>query len=106
MSSLGIMHYMIFAFVLFALGLIAVMSSKCLIKILFGIILMLNAVCLNFAALNVYSVHINHSGQIFSMFIMAVSAIEIAVVIVLFAALYKNSKRISLEDLNNSGEEI
>lgn len=105
-APLGVMHYLILAFILFAIGLLMVISIKNLIRMLIGVELMLNAVCLNFAAINVYSVHINHSGQIFTVFIMAIAAIELAVAIVLFTAAFRQLKTINSQNYKTLKEEV
>ncbi len=50
----GLCHYLIISIFIFLIGIIIIISSKSLIKILIGLEFMLNAVCLNFIASNTF----------------------------------------------------
>ncbi|MBU1707983.1 NADH-quinone oxidoreductase subunit NuoK, partial [bacterium] len=70
--------YLTIGIILFVFGLIAVMTSKNLVKILMGVELILNAAGLNFVAFTRFTTT-NLDGQIAALFIIVVAASEAAV---------------------------
>lgn len=79
MSHLGLYHFIVISTLLFSVGLYGVIASRNAIRVLMSIELMLNAVNLNMVAFNNYLHLQNLSGQVFSIFILTVSAAEAAV---------------------------
>ncbi|MBI4314168.1 MAG: NADH-quinone oxidoreductase subunit NuoK [Candidatus Omnitrophica bacterium] len=70
-------HYLIASGLLFAIGLVGVVSRRNTLMILLSVELMLNAANLSFVA---FSRYLGHStGQIFVFFIMLVAAAEVTV---------------------------
>lgn len=88
--NVSLTHYLSVAAMLFALGIIAIISRKNAIGVLIGVELVLNAANLNFIAFSRYA-DIGVDGQIFAIFIILLAACEVAValaiVINLFAGL-------------------
>lgn len=101
-SPIGLTHYLVLAAVLFTIGLIGVMTSRNVIRVLMSLELMLNAVNINFVAFNNYLVPVMDggffmSGQAFSVFILAVSAAEAAVGLAIVIALYRRYATVDME---------
>jgi NADH:ubiquinone oxidoreductase subunit K len=72
--------YLIFAALLFSIGLFGVLSRRNAIAILLGIELMLNAVNINLAAFWRYGQDVTQmTGQVFAIIVFAVAAAEVAV---------------------------
>lgn len=70
-------HYLIVSGILFAIGLVGVVSRRNILMILLSIELMLNAANLSFVAFSRHLGH--HTGQIFVFFVMLVAAAEVTV---------------------------
>jgi NADH:ubiquinone oxidoreductase subunit K/uncharacterized MnhB-related membrane protein len=83
---------LVLSFAMFAIGLYGVLTRRHLIGILMCIELMLNAANMNFIAF----AHFTHpeptAGAVFSIFVMAVSACEMAVALSIVVAMYRQSK--------------
>lgn len=91
-------HYLFMGALLFAIGVIGVLTRRNAIVIFMCIELMLNAVNLTFVALSRYLGNID--GQIFVFFVMTVAACEAAVGLALMIAFYNNRESIDVEDMN------
>lgn len=89
MFDVGLGHYLALAIILFSIGLYGVMSSRNAIRVLMCLELMLNAVNINLVAFNNYVNLGDLSGQVFSIFILTVSAAEASVGLAILIALFR-----------------
>ncbi len=100
MFEVGLYHYLGLTVILFCIGLYGVMSSRNAIRLLMCIELMLNAVNINLVAFNNYVNMNDLSGQIFSIFILTVSAAEASVGLAILIALYRKRVSVDMERFN------
>lgn len=91
-------HYLIFCSVIFAIGVIGVLTRRNVIIIMMSIELMLNSVNLLLAAFSAYRGDAN--GQVFVFFIMALAAAEVAVGLAIVIMVYRNTKSVDVESLS------
>ena len=80
--------YLIVSIILFALGLLAMMTRKNAVSVLMGIELILNSAGLNFVAFSRFTAH-NLEGQTAAIFVIIVAAAEAAVALAIFLNLYR-----------------
>ena len=93
-------HILIFSTLMFFIGVFGFLTRKNLITILISVELILNAVNINFVAVNKY-LHPNAlEGHFFALFIIAIAAAEAAIAIAIFINLYRNIKSIDVEKVN------
>ncbi len=90
-------HYLVLATILFVIGLIGVVRRKNLLMLFFATEILLNAVNIGFAAVSKF--YGDLTGQMFSFFIIAVAASEVAVGLGLLVLLYKREGSIDLDIL-------
>ncbi|MBM3907934.1 MAG: NADH-quinone oxidoreductase subunit NuoK [Gemmatimonadetes bacterium] len=83
--------------VLFAIGVIGVLTRRNAIIIFMCVELMLNAVNLSFVAL---STLYGASGQVFVVFTMTVAAAEAAVGLAIIIAIFRHVKTVNLQNIN------
>ncbi len=87
MLDVGTTHYLVVSFLLFAIGVVGILSRRNMITVLMSIELVLNSVNINFIA---FSYQLGDlTGQIFAVFIIAVAAGEAAVGLGILLALYR-----------------
>ena len=98
LSNITIYHYLILAIILFFIGLCGVVISKNIIKILISLEIMLSAVNINFVAFGRYSNNTACDGYIFSLFYIAVGAVELAIALYIFYSMYKKYNSVDIED--------
>lgn len=94
MNSLTI--YLAIGVVLFVLGLIAVLTSKNLVKILMGVELILNAAGLNFVTFSRFTT-LNLDGQLAALFIIVIAASEAAVALAIILNFYRQLRSIDVD---------
>lgn len=96
---ISLSSYLIFAALLFGLGMAGIIvNRKNIITLMMSIELILLAVNTNFIA---FSHFLNNNvGQIFVFFILTVAAAEAAIGLAIMVVLYRKSKSIEVEDLD------
>lgn len=100
MLEIGLYHYLVLAAILFTIGLYGVLSSRNAIRVLMCVELMLNAVNINLIAFNNYINMGDLSGQVFSIFVLTVSAAEAAVGLAIIIAIYRKRSTVDMERFN------
>ena len=99
---MSLTHCLLLAFALFSIGLYGVLTRRHLIGMLMSIELMLNAANINLVAFWRYGVMPteNVDGQVFTIFVIAVAAAEVAVGLALIISVYRNRKTLNLDELD------
>ena len=92
--------YLVFAALLFCIGLYGVLARKNAIGILLGIELMLNAVNVNLIAFWRYRSPGGIAGQAFAIIVFAVAAAEVAVGLALIISIYRRRSSVIANDMN------
>ena len=96
---LSVREIAILAFLLFAIGAIGVLTRRNLIVILMSVEIMLNSVNLLFVT---FSRGFNDTtGQIMVLFVMAVAAAEAAIGLALVIALFRNTRSVITDAMQN-----
>lgn len=96
--------YLALSAILFCIGLFGVLTKRNAVLVLFSIELMLNAVNLNLVAFVKYGFYLNVTGQIFTLFSIAVAAAEAAVGIALIIALYRHRETVEVDQFDSLKE--
>ncbi len=94
---MGSHHYLILSLILFAIGILGVLTRRNVIIILMSIELMLNAANLNFIAFSRELVDL--SGQVFAIFTITVAAAEVAVGLAILIALFRNRETVDVTQI-------
>jgi NADH-quinone oxidoreductase subunit K len=84
---------------MFFIGVYGFFTRKNMISMLISIEIMLNAVNINFIAINKYLHPQALEGHFFVLFIIAIAAAEAAVAIAIFINLYRNIHSIDVDDV-------
>lgn len=92
--------YLIFAAMLFSVGLYGALARRNALAILMAIELMLNAVNLNLVAFWRYITPDVVSGQAFALIVFAVAASEAAVGLALIISIYRRRQTVAVEEID------
>src|ERR1700677_1924449 len=95
--QVGLEHYLVVSFLLFALGLLGVIIRRNVLVIYMSLELMLNAANLSLVAFSRYNSNLD--GQVLVFFVITVAASEVAVGLALIVALYRGRQTTHVEDL-------
>ncbi len=85
--------------ILFVIGVYGVLTRRNLIGILLSIEIILNAANINFIAFAHFKAVDPTAGAIFPVFVMAVSASEMAVALAVIIAMYRSKKNLDIQQL-------
>lgn len=91
-------QFLIFAAVLFCIGVYGVLVRKNGVLILMSIELILNSVNINLVAFGAYNGDI--AGQVFALFVIAVAAAEVGVGLAIVLLIYRNRRSIDVSEVN------
>src|ERR1700694_932707 len=97
-TSIGLPHFLVVGAVLFALGMVTVVTRRNAVGILMGVELLLNAANLNFIAFNHFVDGDHLTGQVFSIFVIVLAAAEAAVGLAIVLAIFQTFKTIDVEE--------
>ena len=90
--------YLIIGAILFAMGIYGMLTHRTLIGMLICAELVLASAAINFMAFNRFTAPDPATGQIFSLFIMAIAAAETAIALSIIVAVYRHNKSIDADD--------
>jgi len=99
-----LLNCLILAFILFAIGVFGLLTRRHLVGMLISIELMLNAANINFIAFAHFKAADATAGSLFSIFVIAITACEMAVALAILIAMYRLHKSLDvnrLEDLHD-----
>ena len=96
--TITIGDYLILSAILFTIGMLGVLIRRNAITVLMSIELMLNAVNLSFVAFS--RLHVEHTGQLFAFFVMAVAAAEAAVGLAVVISVFRLRETVYVDELN------
>jgi len=92
-QHLSLNHFLVVGALLFAFGLMTVLTRRNAVALLMGIELILNGANVNLVAFNHY-VGGNLAGQIFALFVIVLAAAEAAVGLAIILAIYQMTRNI------------
>ncbi len=95
----GLTHFLIVGAILFALGLMAVLSKRNVIMVLMGVELILNSANINFIAFSRFT-ELSLDGQMIGLFVIIIAAAEAAVALAIVLNIYNRFKSINLDDIS------
>lgn len=98
MISIPLEAFLVVSAVLFAIGIYAILAQRTAVMVLMGIEVVLNAVGLNLIAFWRFVAPQDYSGQIFTIIIVTVGAIEMAVGLGLMMLLYRRRQTVQVDD--------
>ena len=98
MTPITPVHYMVLSAALFMIGVIGVMVRRNIIIIFMSIEMILNAANINLIAFS--QALQNLLGQVFAVFVIVVTAGEVAVGLAIVIALYRNRGSIHVDEIN------
>jgi len=103
--SYSLPSFLIVSSLLFCLGMFTVLTRRNAIGVLMGIELILNGAGLNFVAFSRFLEPTQTanllSGQVFTLFIIAIAAAEVAVALAIVLVLYSQMKTIDVQDFKD-----
>ena len=91
-------NYLVLSGILFSLGVYGVLSRRNAVLVLMSVVLMLNAVSINFIAFSAYLDVTQITGVIFAIFVVAVAAAEIGLALAIVLRIFRNRSSINIDE--------
>lgn len=95
-----IVQFILIGSILFSLGIYGVITRRNAVLVLASVELMLAGANVNLVAFNVYLQDQILSGQIFTLFIIALAAAEVGIGIAIILMIFRNRQSADVDDLN------
>jgi len=95
--QIGLTHYLVLAAILFALGILCMVSRRNAIGVLIGIELVLNACNLNLVAFGRYTTA-GLQGPVFAIFVIMLAAAEAAIALAILLNLFERTGSVSVDE--------
>ncbi|MFB6120680.1 MAG: NADH-quinone oxidoreductase subunit NuoK [Halobacteriaceae archaeon] len=89
-------YYLLLSAAVFCIGVFGILTRRNALLFLMSVELMLNAANINLVAFSLY--HGNLTGQVFSLFTMALAAAEVAVGLSIILVLYRNFRDVDVTE--------
>ena len=102
--DIGLYHYLFLALVLFLIGLFGSIVCKNVLKVLISVEFMLTAVNINFIAFASFFDNIKLNGFVFSLFYLAIGAVEVAIALAIFYLMFRTKQSVNTEDYGEGKE--
>lgn len=96
---MSLAHYLTLSLVLFAIGIYGVLTRRHLVGMLISIEIMLNATIINFIAFSHFKASDSTAGPVFSLFIIAIAACEMAVALAIVVSMYRRHRDLDVDSL-------
>ncbi|HTL70079.1 MAG TPA: NADH-quinone oxidoreductase subunit NuoK [Candidatus Eisenbacteria bacterium] len=97
MTPVGLEHYLVVSALLFAIGLVGMLTRRNILMILLSIELILNSANLSFVAFSSFRGDL--AGQVVVFFTMIVAAAEVTVGLAIVVLLYRKKATTNVDDL-------
>ena len=98
METLGLNHYLLLSALLFGIGVAGVLIRRNVIMVLMCLELIFNAANINLVAVSRFRPDM--TGQVFTIFTIAVAAAEVAIGLGLVIAMFRNSATVNVDEIH------
>lgn len=95
--NIGLVHYLILSLLLFLIGLLGVLISRNLLRIVMSLFIMTVAVVINFLAFGCYCDNSLDNANIISLFVLLISVVQAIVSIVILYKIYQANEYLDSE---------
>lgn len=95
----GLNHFLIISALLFALGIMAVLSKRNIIMVLMGVELILNSANLNLVAFSRFT-SLQLDGNMMALFVIIIAAAEAAVALAIALNIYNRFKTVNVDNIS------
>lgn len=99
--SVGLLHYLCISFVLFFIGLLGVLLSRNLLRIVMSLFIMSISIVINFVVFAYYCDMSFKKANMISIFVLLISMMQMIVAIVILYKIYKANEYLDAEKVKD-----
>lgn len=98
---IGLFHYLGLSLILFLLGLLGVIISRNLLRIIMSLFVLSIAIALNFAAFGYYCDNTLETSNIMSVFVLLITMFQAIIAIVIMYKIYESNEYLDSEKIKD-----
>ena len=99
--NIGMMHYLILSFILFLTGLLGVVVSRNLLRIVMSLFVITVSIVLSFLAFGCYCDNSLDNVNIMGIFILLISVLQTIIAVVILYKIYQANEYLDAEKIKN-----
>lgn len=99
--NIGMMHYLILSFILFLTGLLGVVVSRNLLRIVMSLFVITVSIVLSFLAFGCYCDNSLDNANIMGIFILLISVLQMIIAVVILYKIYQANEYLDAEKIKN-----
>ncbi len=99
--NIGMMHYLILSFILFLTGLLGVVVSRNLLRIVMSLFVITVSIVLSFLAFGCYCDNSLDNANIMGIFILLISVLQTIIAVVILYKIYQANEYLDAEKIKN-----
>lgn len=99
-----LLNCLLLSFILFGVGVLGLLRHRHLVAMLISIEIMLNAANMNFISFAYFSAEDSSAGAVFSLFVIAVTACEMAIALAIVVSMYRRRHSLDVNELRSLHE--
>jgi NADH-quinone oxidoreductase subunit K len=96
---MSLLYPLLLSSALFGIGVYGVLARRNAVLVLLGVELMLNAVTLNLVAFDAWFAEALHTGQVLTLFTIALAAAEIGLGLAIVLALFRAARTVDVDEV-------
>lgn len=98
--SIGLLHYLALALLMFILGITGIIISRNLLRIIMSMLIVSMSIVINFIAFGSYCDDSLASANIISVFVILLSVIQVSIALAIFYRVYKSNEYLDIEKIS------
>ena len=99
--NIGLLHYLILSLVLFLTGLLGVLVSRNLLRVIMSIFIMTISVVINFIAFGCYCDRTMENANLISLFVLIIAVIQSIIAMVILYKIYQANEYLDSEKVKD-----
>ena len=99
--DIGLLHYLVPAMLMFLLGIVGIIISRNLLRIIMSMLLITISLVLHFAAFGAFGDNSLANANLVNVFIILVSVIQVSIALAIFYKIYQTNEYLDVEKIKD-----
>ncbi len=99
--NIGLLHYLVLSLILFMIGLLGVLISRNLLRIVMSLCILIVSVVINFLAFGCYCDKNMDTANVICVFVILISLIQTVIAIVILYKIYQKNEYLDAEKIKD-----
>lgn len=99
--DIGLLHYLVLAMLMFLLGIVGIIISRNLLRIIMSMLLVSISIVINFITFGSFCSESLSDANLISFFVILISAIQITIALAIFFKIYQTNEYLDIEKIKD-----